>query len=149
MSAVVRLSSRLKLTIALVGAGLWASGGLWLICRYFLRTVGAYGPEPHILEPWWLAMHGFFAFATLIVCGMLLALHVGKAWRSRRRRWSGGLLLAGLTFLTITGYLLIYGTDSGAWNLVTLTHWGAGLALPLLYAAHRLLRLAGSPQAAP
>lgn len=140
-AAPFRLSPRTRLTIALVGAGLWASGGLWLIVHYFFRRAGPWGPEPHLLEPWSLGLHGLFAFAALWLIGLLCGLHIVRAWRSGRRRWSGGILLAWLVALTLTGYLLIYAGDDGAWGLVSPSHWIAGLALPVLYGVHRLFRL--------
>lgn len=139
-AAPFRLSPRTRLTIALVGAGLWASGGLWLIVHYFFRRAGPWGPEPHLLEPWSLGLHGLFAFAALWLIGLLCGLHIVRAWRSGRRRWSGAILLAGLVALTLTGYLLIYAGDDGAWGLVSPSHWIAGLALPVLYGVHRLFR---------
>lgn len=141
-SAPIRLSARSRLTISLVGVGLWASGGLWLIFHFYLRTPGPWGPEPHALEPWWLRLHGLFAFASLWLIGLLSGLHIARAWASGRRRWSGSLLLAWLLALSVTGYLLLYAGDDGAWGLLSPGHWIAGLALPVIYAAHRLIRRA-------
>ena len=93
-----------------------------------------------MLEPWSLGLHGLFAFAAVWLIGLLCGLHIVRAWRSGRRRWSGGILLAWLVALTLTGYLLIYAGDDGAWGLVSPSHWIAGLALPVLYGVHRLIR---------
>ena len=138
--APIRLSSRTRLTLSLVGIGLWGSGGLWLIFHYFLRRPGPWGPEPHMLEPWWLRLHGLFAFATLWLIGLLCALHIARAWQSGRHRWSGSILFAWLLVLTLTGYLLIYAGEDGVWGLVSPSHWIAGLALPVAYGVHRLIR---------
>ena len=78
--------------ISLVGTGLWLSGGLWLIFHYFMRPVGEFGPEPHALEPWWLALHGFFAFLSLTVIGpgaMLDTRADGPAAQTLLRKFSG------------------------------------------------------------
>lgn len=140
-AAPVSLSRRTRLLISVVGVGLWATGGLWLIFHYFMRPVGEFGPEPHVLEPWWLGLHGLFAFLSLTVIGLLFGVHVGKAWASGRRRWSGSILLGGLLLLSITGCMLLYVGDDGVWGLTTPTHWVAGLALPVLYGLHRLIGL--------
>jgi hypothetical protein len=124
-----------------VGGGLWATGALWLIFHYFLRPVGEFGPEPHMLEPWWLGLHGLFAFLSLTVIGLLCGLHIGKAWASKRRRWSGSILLGGLALLSVTGWMLLYVGDDGVWGLTTPTHWMIGLALPVAYGLHRLIGL--------
>lgn len=141
VAAPVFLSRRTRLLISVVGAGLWATGGLWLIFHYFMRPVGEFGPEPHVLEPWWLGLHGLFAFLSLTVIGLLCGLHVGKAWASQRRRWSGSILLGGLVLLSVTGCMLLYVGDDGAWGLTTPVHWIAGLALPAVYGLHRLIGL--------
>jgi hypothetical protein len=128
-----------KLLVAMVGVGSWASGGLWLIYHYFLRTVGEWGPEPNVLEPWWLKIHGLFAFLALWTLGLLWGVHIVKAWNTGRRRGSGPILLAWVAVQVITGYLLLYAGDDGPWGLVSPVHWIAGLALPVIYGVHRLL----------
>ena len=135
----VRPAAGARLLIAVTGAGLWLSGGLWLIFHYFLRRDGEWGPEPHELEPWWLAAHGAFAFAALWTLGLLWTGHLVRAWESGRRRWTGLLLSVWIALLVATAYLLLYGTDDGVWGLVSLAHWIAGLALPVGYAVHRWL----------
>jgi hypothetical protein len=138
-AAPVSLGRGHKLLVAMVGVGLWASGGLWLIYHYFLRTIGEWGPEPNALEPWWLKLHGLFAFLALWTLGLLWGVHIVKAWNTGRRRWSGPILLAWITAQAVTGYLLLYAGDDGVWGLVSPTHWIAGLALPAVYGIHRLL----------
>jgi len=128
------------LLLNVTGAGLWLSGGLWLIYRYFLRTPGEFGPEPAVLEVWWLILHGAFAFLALWTLGFLWGGHIVRGWATGRRRWSGGLLFVGLMFLTITGYLALYAVDDGVWTLLATSHWVFGLALPLGYFTHRWFR---------
>lgn len=138
--AGVRPSARTRLLITLAGAGLWISGALWLVFHYFLRRPGEWGPEPHVLEPWWLRLHGAFAFLALWTAGLVFAAHIAGAWATGRRRVTGILLFAWLGVQTVTGYLLLYASDDGAWGIVSPTHWIAGLALPAAYAVHRWLR---------
>lgn len=133
-------SPRARLLINLTGAGLWLSGGLWLIFHYFLRRQTEWGPEPHELEPWWLRAHGAFAFLALWTVGLLFGSHIARGWASGRRRWTGVLLFAWLSLLILSGYLLLYAGDEGVFSVLSPTHWIAGLALPLAYASHRWLR---------
>lgn len=62
-----------------------------------------------------------------------------QAWPTGRRRWTGPILFAWLIVLCVSGYLLYYASDDGPWALVSRVHWIAGLALPSIYAAHRLI----------
>lgn len=136
----VRPGARTRLMVHVTGLGLWISGGLWLIYHHFLRRPGEWGPEPNLLEPWWLRLHGAFAFLALWTLGLMWGVHIARGWSSGRRRWTGSLFFAWLMMLSVTGYLLYYAGDDGAWAILSPAHWIAGLALPLAYAAHRWLK---------
>lgn len=136
----IRPGSRARLMIHLTGAGLWLSGALWLTFHFYLRREGPWGPEPHELEPWWLRIHGAFAFLAVWTTGLLWGVHVVKGWASGRRRLAGSLLLGAVLFLAIGGFLLLHAGDDGLQGLISPTHWAAGLALPLIYLAHRRSR---------
>lgn len=138
----VRPSAKTRLLINVTGVGLWLSGVLWLVFHFYLRREGEWGPEPHELEPWWLRLHGAFAFLTLWTAGLLFASHMARGWATARRRVTGVLLVGWLLLLAISGYLLLYAGDDGVWGILSPTHWIAGLALPLAYVAHRWLRRA-------
>lgn len=136
-AAAIRPSPRVRLLINGVGACLWLSGGLWLIFHYFMRREGPWGPEPHELEPWWLRIHGAFAFLGLWTAGLIWGAHVVRGWATGRRRWAGGALLGALVLMAVSGFLLLHASDDGLQGLISPTHWIAGLALPLLYLVHR------------
>ncbi|HEX2560364.1 hypothetical protein [Phenylobacterium sp.] len=136
-AAAVRPGPRARLLIYGTGLGLWISGGLWLVFHYFLRREGAWGPEPHELEPWWLRLHGAFAFLALWTAGLLWGVHVARAWSGGRRRLTGALMLGGVILMAVTGFLLLHAGDDGLQGLISPTHWVVGLALPLLFLAHR------------
>lgn len=127
-----------KWALYVVGIGVWLSGGLWLLFHYFFEEQGDFGPKTHPLEPWWLKMHGAFAFASIWIFGMLWAVHITRTWRGRRRRWSGGILTGIFAWLVVSGYLLYYIGDDRARALVSLLHWSIGLASPVSFGAHRV-----------
>lgn len=135
----VALSANHRRLIYGVGTGLWLSGGAWLIFHYFLVQNGEFGPTPHPLEPWWLKAHGAFAFAALWSFGLLWGIHIVNGWAVHRRRRSGGLLVGTLTWLVLSGYLLYYLSDERLRPIVSLLHWGVGLASLGLLGAHVLL----------
>ena len=89
------------------------------------------------LQPW---APGAGRRTALWAAGLVFAAHMAGAWATGRRRVTGILFFAWLGLLAVTGYLLLYAGDDGAWGLVSPTHWIAGLALPMAYAAHRWLR---------
>jgi hypothetical protein len=130
-----------KRLIEAVALGLWGSGAAWLLFHYFLMSRGAFGPEPSPLEPWWLKLHGAFAFAALWAFGFLWGVHIVKGWPLGRRRWSGAAMFAGMVVLILSGYLLYYVGSDAARAVASTLHWAIGLATPVLYFAHRLAEI--------
>jgi hypothetical protein len=139
-NGTARLSRTRRLGIYGVGVGLWLSGALWLLFHYFLQVEGPFGSRPHGLEAWWLRLHGAFGFASLWLLGLLWGAHIAHAWSTRRKRWSGSLLLAGLAWLVVSGYLLYYLGDDALRADAALLHWTFGLACPAIFLTHRLAR---------
>ncbi len=135
-----RLTRARRLLIYSVGAGLWLSGALWLVFHYFVHSAGAFGATRHPLEPWWLALHGGFAFASLWLLGLLWGVHIMAGWTSAQRRWSGGSVLATLGVLVVSGYLLYYAGDDTLRAGTSILHWTLGLALPTVFIVHRGVR---------
>ena len=134
------LSRPRRLALYIIGIGVWLSGGLWLLFHYFLVQQGEFGPTPHPLEPWWLKLHGAFAFATIWIFGLLWGVHVTRFWPSGRRRWSGGVMTGVLAWLIVSGYLLYYIGEDKARSVVSILHWGLGLACPVFFLWHRIHR---------
>lgn len=132
------LTRRQKLAIYAVLGATWGSGAIWLVLHYFLMHQGPFGPEPHPLEFWCLALHGACAFAALWCGGWLWARHVRPWWNTDRRRSSGIWLLATGALLVISGYLLYYAGNEMLRHVVSIAHWSVGLLLVLPAIAHAL-----------
>jgi hypothetical protein len=130
-----------------VGAGLWLSGALWLAFHYFLQIEGPFGTRPHPLESWWLPLHAGFGFASLWVLGLLWGVHVGRAWPTRLKRWSGSFMLGALGVLVASGYLLYYLGNDALRADTALLHWILGLACPTVFLLHRRAVRAAQPEA--
>jgi len=122
----------------IIGIGVWLSGGLWLLFHYFFVEQGEFGPKIHPFEPWSLKLHGAFAFASIWIFGLLWGVHVSRAWPGLRRRWSGGVMTGVFAWLILSGYLLYYVGNENARSVVSILHWGIGLATPICFAFHRL-----------
>ena len=134
----LKLPKYRRWTVYFVSFGVWLTGAVWLIYRYFLRTEGRFGQVRDPLEAWWLKAHGLFSFWTIWIFGLLWSVHIIRGWNVNWRRWSGGFL-AGFTFvLTITGYMLYY-VDSTKWRAGTsYVHWILGLIALVVFLIHWL-----------
>lgn len=134
--ATLRLGTGHRRALYATFLGTWISGLLWLSFHYFFATEGEFGPTPHILETWWLRLHGLSAFVFLIAFGSVLPIHARRAWQLDKNRATGLAMKGVVTWLAATGYALYYfaAADNEAW--LPLLHWSVGLALPLILAYH-------------
>ncbi len=138
--SLIRLTPIRRWLVYGMGIGLWTSGVLWLLFHYFMTRDTEFGPAPSALEPWWLAIHAGFGFATVWMMGLLWGVHIVGGWRMWRHRVSGSTLLAFLVWLVVSGYLLYYLGGDETRAVVSLAHWIIGLALPLPFVMHLLVR---------
>jgi hypothetical protein len=137
---MIRLTPLRRFAVHAIGLGIFASGVLWLVFHYFMRTEGPFGPQPDPGEQWARIGHGGFAFAALWVTGMLWERHITKAWGTARRRASGVLLFVILLALIVSGFLLYYVGDEVPLAKLAKFHWMLGLIAPLAFLQHRLAR---------
>jgi hypothetical protein len=136
MHPPIRLSARHRRVVYTSLSVLWLSGALWLLFHYFLQRAGTFGSEPHVLEAWWLRLHGLAMMVTLVAAGSLVVHHARRAWELGKNRLPGALVTGALLWLAASGYALYYfaGDDNAAW--LPLLHWAPGLALPAAVALH-------------
>jgi hypothetical protein len=111
---------------------------VWLLLHYFFPRDGEFGPGPNPAEPLWLVLHGAFGFLATWTVGLLTGLHVLRAWRTRRSRWSGSVLFGSALLLIFSGFLLYYVGSDAVRPYLSIGHWALGLAAPLFYLVHRL-----------
>jgi hypothetical protein len=138
--APVKMTRRRRLMVQSVLFGVWATGLLWLPLHYFLMQKTRFGTAPNPVEPWMLKAHGAFAFAALWSGGLLWGLHIVGGWRSGRRRWSGIAVSAAGALLIASGWLLYYAGDEELRAVTSVVHWGIGLASPVAFLWHRLVK---------
>ncbi|MBB4372715.1 hypothetical protein GGD63_005525 [Bradyrhizobium sp. cir1] len=109
--------------------------------------------EPGETERLLLMLHGISAYATLIVIGSLLPLHVRSGWHRRRKRWTGGTTLATFVLLATTGLVLYYGGEQTR-EPARWIHIAFGLGCIALFPIHamvaaavkRSVEISGSPE---
>jgi len=134
-----RLSRGHQFWLYLTGGLLLGSGLGWLISHYLLRTLGAFGPEPHPAEVWWLRLHGVAVLGFLVTFGAALPGHVQQSWRHRLNRYSGGFVVLLVALLAVTGYGLYYIVADALRDWVSVIHWSIGLLACGATGAHVVL----------
>jgi hypothetical protein len=140
LRAPVRLYAGRRWIIYIAGIGVWLTGVLWLVFHDVLQRQTEFGAQPHPLEFWWRAAHGFLSFAAVWTFGLVWGSHVVGAWKTGRHRVSGIAVFAILAWLCVSGYLLYYVGNDKALAVISLAHWVAGLMLPAVFVAHRWFR---------
>jgi cyanate permease len=75
---------------------------------------------------------------TLLLLGALFPIHIGRAWRARRNRFTGGAMAALNAVLLITAFGLYYLGGELVRPWMSTIHLGAGFSLPLLILVHIL-----------
>ena len=131
----IRLSRRQGLALHLVAAVLFLSGAAAAACD----LLAAAGRESELLvdaKPWVLKVHGAAAMLFLVGLGSLLPTHVVTAWRARRNRVGGAILLGVFVLLGVTGYGLYYAGGEQLRTAVQWTHLIVGLVEPAVLLAH-------------
>ena len=75
---------------------------------------------------------------TLMLLGALVPLHILRAWRAGRNRFTGGTMVALNAILILTAFGLYYLGSEVLRPWTSNVHLAAGLSLPLLLFAHVL-----------
>jgi len=125
-----------RLCLYVVLALLFVSGAAWAYWNYLVAEPGDVLAST---KSWAMKIHGAAAMASLVLIGTLLTGHIRFAWRARRNRVNGVILLFVFGTLTISGYMLYYagGEQVRAWT--RWIHLGVGLSIPVLIALHLVL----------
>jgi hypothetical protein len=121
-----------------ISVGVWVTGGVWLIYKYFIRVTDDFGFEsPHPLQHWWLIAHAGFSFAAVWMFGVLWPGHVLRGWRMKTRRPTGGTLFGVIAWLTLSGYALYYVASETLRSWTSILHWVVGLVAIVPFLLHR------------
>jgi hypothetical protein len=81
-------------------------------------------------------IHGGAAILTLMLLGALFPLHIGRAWRAKKNRATGNVMLAfnAVLIATTLGFYYLGSEATRPW--ASDVHIAFGLATPLLFLAH-------------
>ena len=97
------------------------------------------GSFPKPLGRWALVIHGVSGTGLAIGFGMLMQTHIRAAWRMKRHRISGALMVALMSLLIISGLMLYYGSET-IHDTIRQIHIIAGLGFAGLVLWHGLIR---------
>jgi succinate dehydrogenase/fumarate reductase cytochrome b subunit len=64
------------------------------------------------LGRWPLVLHGISGMGLAIGFGLLMQSHIRAAWRMKKHRVSGGVMVSLMTLLIVSGLLLYYGGET-------------------------------------
>ena len=83
---------------------------------------------------------------TLMLFGALLPVHVNRAWRGKRNRVSGTIMVTLNAVLVATSFALYYTGSEALRPWMSDLHIATGLCLPAVLVAHIVLGRRGSSQ---
>lgn len=133
----LRLNSRYRFALYAAFAALFLTGAGWLVADW--------QKDASSDEIWQqtaaslLMMHGGGAMVTLLLLGALIPMHMLRAWRSRKNRVSGSVMVTLNTVLIVTAFGLYYLGSETVRPWMSRVHIGAGFCLPLLFFVHVIL----------
>lgn len=81
-----------------------------------------------------LMAHGVSAYLFVLLFGAVLPTHIKVAWKAKRNRISGGLMIAVMSLLLVSGLFLYYADETR--NAALWVHWIIGGGLVLLFTFH-------------
>ena len=83
-----------------------------------------------------LMLHGGTAMVALLFLGALVPLHMRLAWRAKRNRVMGAIMVALNATLILTAFALYYLGSETLRPWMSNIHWYVGLMFPLLLSLH-------------
>lgn len=120
-----------------LGAAVWLTGAVWLVFKYLVRSVDAFGFEnPHPQQALWMIAHALASLLGLWLFGLLWQQHIARGWTARLRRPSGGTLFVLIAWLALSGCALYYIGDDGLRQWTSLGHWTVGLGGLVVFLLH-------------
>ena len=141
----MRLDFRFRYALYAAFSTLFISGALWLAADSLKDAPD--GERWQAISANLLMVHGGAAMVTLMLFGAMVPIHLLRAWRAKRNRWTGGVMAVLNAILIITAFGLYYlgGEEVRPW--MSNVHLGAGFSLPLLLFIHILRGRGARPRA--
>lgn len=141
----MRLDFRFRYALYAAFSTLFISGALWLATDSLKDAPD--GERWQAISANLLMVHGGAAMVTLMLFGAMVPIHLLRAWRAKRNRWTGSVMAVLNAILIVTAFGLYYlgGEEVRPW--MSNIHLGAGFSLPLLLFIHILRGRRARPRA--
>jgi hypothetical protein len=136
----MKIPSSLRVLLYFTALALLLSGIGWELLDRFVLVSTAIGPGKHPLQPWVLRLHGAVALLSVFLFGFLFSSHIRIAWRLRRKRITGSVLVAVIVILALSGYLLYYAGGDELRAFASALHLWLGVLSPLPFLLHLFYR---------
>ena len=130
----LRLNPSFRFTIYAAFAVLVLTGAGWLVADWQKDISGEEIWQQVIANL--LMIHGGTAMVTLLLLGALIPLHMMRAWRSRKNRVSGSVMVTFNTVLVVTAFGLYYLGSETLRPWMSWIHIAAGFSLALWFPLH-------------
>jgi hypothetical protein len=130
----LRLNPSFRFTIYAAFAVLVLTGAGWLVADWQKDISGEEIWQQAIANL--LMIHGGAAMVTLLLLGALIPLHMMRAWRSRKNRVSGSVMVTFNTVLVGTAFGLYYLGSETLRPWMSWVHIAAGFSLALWFPLH-------------
>jgi hypothetical protein len=134
MPSVLRLDPRFRWALYAAFAMLFITGVAWLIADG--RKDSTNGEVWQAASAYFLMIHGGGAMVLLLLLGALFPVHIQRAWRSRRNRYTGAAMMTFNLLLIATAFGLYYAGSDMLREWISDAHIAAGLFLPVLILVH-------------
>lgn len=130
----MRLSFSFRYAIYAAFAVLLLTGAAWLVADW-QKDLSTDEIWQQIMA-YMLMVHGGTAMALLLLLGALIPVHLMRAWRSRKNRISGSVVVIFNALLILTAFGLYYLGSEALRPWMSWIHIAAGFALGLLFPFH-------------
>src|SRR5258708_20901614 len=134
MPSALQLDPRFRRALYAAFATLFITGVAWLIADG--RKDSASGEAWQAASAYMLMIHGGATMVLLLLLGALFPVHIPRAWRSRRNRLTGTVMVTFNLLLIVTAFGLYYPGSDIVRPWISHAHIPAGLFLPALILIH-------------
>jgi hypothetical protein len=133
--SALRLKSSFRYAIYAVVAVLTLTGAAWFVADW-QKDLSATDEIWQQIAANMLMLHGGAAMLALLLLGALIPVHLSRAWRARKNRFSGSLMATLNAALILTAFALYYLGSETLRPWISWTHIAAGSALALWLPLH-------------